>query len=187
MILITKFKIQFEYGNFTLLICVELLGCMTQSCSDKNVEWDTLKAFFQDTRMSLALRVHHKDYHTYLLCWNSISLKVIEFTEKVWNIIILCLEDKKITHQNSLWGKSKIIQTWILYYYPLIPNLLSLACIPCILQNHQLEYFITFLISWYFLWRPEISALSDSASWVLAWWSKSNFSQIKTIVQLFHH
>ena len=57
-----------EYGNFTLLICVELLGCMTQSCSDKNVEWDTLKAFFQDTRMSLALRVHHKDYHTYLLC-----------------------------------------------------------------------------------------------------------------------
>ena len=57
-----------EYGNFTLLICVELLGCMTQSCSDKNVVWDTLKAFFQDTRMSLALRVHHKDYHTYLLC-----------------------------------------------------------------------------------------------------------------------
>ena len=57
-----------EYGNFTLLICVELLGFMTQSCSDKNVEWDTLKAFFQDTRMSLALRVHHKDYHTYLLC-----------------------------------------------------------------------------------------------------------------------
>ena len=68
VILITKFKIQFEYGNFTLLICVELLGCMTQSCSDKNVEWDTLKAFFQDTRMSLALRVHHKDYPTYLLC-----------------------------------------------------------------------------------------------------------------------
>ena len=35
-----------EYGNFTLLICVELLGCMTQSCSDKNVEWDTFKSIF---------------------------------------------------------------------------------------------------------------------------------------------